>query len=167
LDERKSLTILKSAILLEKKGKAFYEKMADQATNDATKGFFKMMAGEEENHIDILSAQYKQYQSSQQFSKISYPEHTVDAVASGVLTQEITAKIAAAGFEAAAISAAMSMEERAIQLYSKRAGETWNAEEKSLYEWLASWERTHLELLSKIDRELTESIWHDNQFWPF
>ncbi len=167
MGESKSLTILKSAILLEKKGKAFYEKMADQATNDAINGFFNMMAGEEENHIDIFSAQYKQYQSSQQFSKINYPEHAVDAVASGVLTREITTKIAAAGFEAAAISAAMSMEERAIQLYSKRAGETQDTQEKSLYEWLASWETTHLELLSKIDRELTESIWHNNYFWPF
>ena len=88
-------------------------------------------------------------------------------MALGVLTQEITAKIAAAGFEAAAISAAMAMEQQAIKLYHNRAGEARDIEEKTLYEWLASWETTHLELLSKIDRELTESIWHNNYFWPF
>ncbi len=167
MDETKSLTILKSAILLEKRGKALYEKIAEQTTNDAIKSFFKLMAEEEENHIDILSEQYKKYQSINKFSKINYPQQPTDAVALGVLTQEITAKIAAAGFEAAAISAAMAMEQQAIELYHKRAGEARDMEEKTLYEWLASWETTHLELLSKIDRELTESIWHNNYFWPF
>lgn len=167
MDENKTLEILKSAILLEIKGKAFYEKTADQATNEAAKQFFTTMAGEEETHINILSEQYKQVQSSQQFGRVDHSQHATDTVVSNVLTREITNKIEAAGFEAAAVSAAMAMEERAIRLYSNRAAETPDTAEKTLYEWLASWETTHLEWLSKIDRELTESIWYDRHFWPF
>ena len=72
-----------------------------------------------------------------------------------------------AGFEVAAISAAMSMEERAIRLYAERAESAADPEEKAMYAWLASWEKEHLDYLSKIDRELTEGIWLDSQFWPF
>ncbi|MEK6195467.1 MAG: rubrerythrin, partial [Deltaproteobacteria bacterium] len=70
-------------------------------------------------------------------------------------------------FESAAISAAMGMEERAITLYSGRAEEADDPEEKALYEWLAEWETEHLEYLARIDKEVTETIWHDNSFWPF
>ena len=50
--------------------------------------------------------------------------------------------------------------------YAGRAKETADAMEKELFEWLANWEKTHLQLLSDIDRELQESVWYDNKFWP-
>jgi len=61
----------------------------------------------------------------------------------------------------------MSMEKNAIQVYSSRASETQDPDEKALYRWLAEWEAQHLSVLSKIDKEITEEIWHDNHFWPF
>ena len=59
------------------------------------------------------------------------------------------------------------MEERAIKLYAERARETQDPEEKKLYEWLSEWENGHLNILMDMDKELTEKIWNDNQFWPF
>ena len=70
-----------------------------------------------------------------------------------------------AGHNAAAISAAMSMEQIAIQLYAKRAEKAQDANEKALYDWLARWEMQHLKFLSEIDRELKEQIWNDSSFW--
>jgi rubrerythrin len=61
----------------------------------------------------------------------------------------------------------MAMEERAIKLYADRAAETRDPEEQKLYRWLSGWENGHLKILMEMDRELTEKIWHDNQFWPF
>ena len=75
--------------------------------------------------------------------------------------------ISAAGFEAAAISAAISMEERAIKLYSESTKIASEPEAKDFYEWLSQWERKHLSLLLDIDKALREKIWYDNQFWPF
>ena len=69
--------------------------------------------------------------------------------------------------DAAAISAAMAMEERAIKLYANRAEAAESAEEKRLYEWLSDWETTHLDVLAELDRTLTEQVWNDNNFWPF
>ena len=51
--------------------------------------------------------------------------------------------------------------------YSQRAEAAVDAEEQALYRWLADWEKTHLDYLAQIDRELTEEIWFDNQFWRF
>ena len=61
----------------------------------------------------------------------------------------------------------MNMEKKAITLYSERSKTASDEEEKAVYQWLVDWEKTHLQLLSEIDREVTEKIWNDNSFWPF
>jgi len=167
MSEDKTLEILKQAILLETRGKAFYETAADQARHKAVKDFFGTMATEETVHIKILSDQFKAYQKNKRFLPNPGGDEKTGDVASTVLSSELKDKIKAAGFEAAAISAAMAMEERAIKLYAGRAGAADNPEEKALYQWLAEWETTHLELLSDLDRALTEQVWNDNSFWPF
>ncbi len=52
-DMPEALEILKQAILLETRGKAFYQTAADQAQNKAVKDFFGTMAGEETIHIKM------------------------------------------------------------------------------------------------------------------
>jgi len=163
----KTTKILKSAILMEKKGRAFYDKVAQHASAEAVKRFFQTMAAEEENHIRILSEQLKAYQDNKQFNAGQFDEHQESGIAGEVLSKEIKSEISAADYEAAAISAAMSMEESAIKLYSGRAAATIDPNEKALYNWLAKWETQHLNFLADIDRELTEDIWYDQSFWRF
>ena len=165
MSDSAALTILKIAILLETRGKAFYKKAAEDSDDTAIKEFFQMMAAEEVSHVKILSEQYKSYQANGTFIPRSADEAATTA-ADHIITDQLKANIAAAGFESAAISAAMGMEERAIKLYSQRAAEATDPDEKALYQWLADWESQHLEMLAKIDREVTETIWHDNNFWP-
>jgi rubrerythrin len=166
MDDDKTTDILKSAILMEKRGRAFYAKVAQQASADAVKRFFETMAAEEENHIRILAEQFKAYQDNKQFNAGQFDVHPEPGIASQVLSKEIKSEISAADYEAAAISAAMSMEESAIKLYSDRAAAATDPNEKALYNWLAKWEMQHLNFLADIDRELTEDIWFDQSFWP-
>jgi rubrerythrin len=126
-----------------------------------------MMADEEVKHVKILAYQFKAYQESNQFLPGDCNEKGGEVLASKVITADFKKEISAADYEAAAISAAMSMEENAIKLYSERAEETNDPNEKTLYKWLAEWEAQHLQFLSEIDKELREEIWHDNSFWPF
>jgi rubrerythrin len=167
MSEDRTVEILKNAILLEKRGKAFYHKVAEQASGKAVKAFFEMMADEEVKHVKILGDQYKAYQEIQQFKPGDYSEKQGERMASKVITAEFKNEISAADYEAAAISAAMSMEKNAIKLYADRAVEADDPNEKALYKWLAEWETQHLHFLSEIDKELREQIWHDNSFWPF
>jgi rubrerythrin len=165
--ENKALAVLKNAILLETRGSIFYRQVAEQAVDESVRRFFSMMADEEEKHRQTLSEQFRAYQENGTFSPANYQEPSRPDVASGILTGQLKEKIAAAGFEAAAISAAMSMEQNAIRLYSERAEAADDPHEKALYQWLAQWEGGHLNFLAAIDKELRDKIWFDNSFWPF
>ena len=167
MDDNRTLDILKEAILLETRGKAFYMSVAERAEHRAVKTFFEDMAGEEEKHAAVLSDQYRSFQHHHQFKPMDLENSESSGTPDRVLSDEIKHKISAADFEAAAISAAMAMEERAVKLYSERVDSASDPDEKAVYEWLAQWERGHLRLLEKLERELTEKVWHDNQFWPF
>ena len=162
-----TIEILKSAILLEKRGQAFYSKIAQQTTGNAVKAFFELMANEEVKHVEILTEQFKAYQQNKKFIPGDYQVDHSGSISSKVLTTELKKEISAADYEAAAISAAMAMEKNAIQLYSDRSSDTVDPNEKALYQWLADWEVQHLNFLAEIDKELTEQVWHDNNFWPF
>lgn len=162
-----ALKILKEAILLEQRGQAFYQKVADQSEQADVKAFFKAMAEEEKRHIAILSDQFKAYQAESRFVPTNQNTASDHSVAMQVLGEKMQKRISAAAFEAAAVSAAMAMEERAVKLYSQRAAASTDDAEKALYEWLAEWEKGHFRLLSQIDQDLKEAIWFDRNFWPF
>ena len=167
MPENTPLEILKEAILLERRGRAFYRTVAGQSAHPDVRDFFDAMAEEESRHIRILSEQFKAVRKSGRFSPEPLDDEPDTAAADTVLSSAVREKISAADFEAAAISAAMGMEEKAIRLYAGRADAATDPEEARLYRWLADWEGGHLQALSEMDRALTEAIWHDNAFWPF
>lgn len=167
MEENTTLDILKQAILLERRGRAFYRNVAEKTENKAVQEVFEMLATEEQKHIQTLSEQFKAYRKDKKFISGYLHEKDSGSVASEVLTREIKEKISAAGFEAAAISAGIAMEERAVKLYSESAKNASDPEAKALYEWLATWESDHLNMLMDIDKALLEKVWFDNKFWPF
>ena len=163
----KATDILKAAILLERRGKAFYSQVAKQTQNAAVRKIFEMMAEEEDDHARFLSEQFAHYQKSNTFVKPEFHQSTDDTNAALILSDEIKKEISAASFEAAAISAAIDLENRSIELYTQRANEATDPNEKELYKMLADWEKTHHHLLHKMNEDLKEQIWYDNSFWPF
>lgn len=165
--ENKALEILKNAILLEKRGRAYYSQVAEHTDNAAVQQFFETMADEEKHHEQILAEQFRHYQQSGKFKALDYESFASSGFDSAVLTDQLKAQITAADFEAAAIAAAMALEKNAIELYDQRIDGAEDPEEKALYRWLRDWEKTHLAILAKTERELTEGIWFDNSFWPF
>jgi rubrerythrin len=168
MDTKSTTDILKEAILLEHRGRAFYSDVAARTESEAVKRIFTMIAEEEGEHIRFLSEQYKNYQKHNTFLDVtSQTGNAPDEVALKVLTDEMKSQISAAGFEAAAISAAMDFEAKAVDLYSSRAESAADQNEKALYSMLAEWERGHHKWLMRIDKELREQVWYDNNFWPF
>lgn len=166
--ENQALNIIKKAILMEARGKALYMEVAEKTQSPDVKKIFELMAAEEQTHIEYLSEQYKSFSKDKTFIKQDFQQtDTDDTIAKLVLNPAIKEQISGAGFESAAITAAIDMETKAIEVYSKWAKESTDPNEKALFEWLADWEKTHYEMLIKLDKELTEKIWFDNQFWPF
>jgi len=167
METPKALEILKMAILMEKRGHAFYTGVAEKSSDEEIRHIFLTMADEETKHVKFLSEQYLSFEKEHGFRKVELPDLALEGYATLILSEEIKQKISAAGFEAAAISAAIDFEKRAIEVYSKQAEVTADLNEKKLYQWLADWEKGHLKVLSDMDNELKEKIWNDNQFWPF
>jgi len=160
--------ILKQAIIMEARGKSLYQKVAEQTENEDVKKIFNIMAEEEQTHIEFLSKQLVSYKNKEKFDKydIESKQHDEETVNS-ILTKEITEKISGAGFEAAAISAAIDMENKSIEVYSEQAKKATDPNAKELFEWLANWEKGHHKLLTELNKQLTEKVWYDNSFWPF
>lgn len=167
MGESGTLHILKHAILLEKRGKAFYENAAKQTASAEVRDFFNLMAFEEDKHLSILHEQFKAFQDKGSFAAGQFSAEETSRVATEVMNFNIKEHISAAGYEAAAIEAAIAMESRSVKIYLDRSVTAADPEEKALYKWLADWEQKHLNMLEEIDRELLEKVWYDNHFWPF
>ncbi|HOB52890.1 MAG TPA: ferritin family protein [Acidobacteriota bacterium] len=166
MDTSRAIDILKGAILAEMKGKAFYQHSASQSADETLKKVFETMALEENSHIDFLGRQVRSIKEKGQFEAArldAKPEDFSDAVVNRVVQR----RIAAAGFEAAAITAAMALEDGAVKFYSEQAQQAQSPAERELYQFLANWEKSHLNLLTDLDRQLKESVWNDQQFWPY
>lgn len=164
---KSAVDILKEAILLERRGKAFYAMAAKQTESEAARKIFEMMAAEEDEHINFLSRQFAYYEKNKSFMKIDEAADTDESTVMAILSEEIKTQVSAAGYEAAAISAAMDFETRAVRIYSERAVSATDKNEKGMYQMLADWEKGHHFWLHKINEDLKEQIWYDNNFWPF
>ena len=160
------LEILKNAILMERQGKAFYEHVASTTQSDAVRNIFAFMAKEEQLHIEQLSEQYAHFLRDNAFLVKEFPMGDTGFVAK-ILTKGICNQINAASFEAAAISAAIDFESKAIEVYSQFAFNATDAAQKAVFTWLAEWEKGHHKILNQLNDELKEAVWYDNKFWPF
>lgn len=167
MDTSKTLDILKMAILMEKRGHSFYTTVAANATDPGISHVFLVMADEESKHVKFLSEQYLAFEKEKSFKKVDLPNLAGEGFSTLIMTEEMKKNISSAGFEAAAISAAIDFEKKAIEVYSKQAESSADPNEKALFKWLSDWEKGHLRILNELDNELKEKIWNDNQFWPF
>jgi rubrerythrin len=165
MDESKTLDIIKGAILLEHRGKALYESVAQKTAVEPVRELFEVLAAEETKHIEILNRQFVQVNKGRAFDISGMPD-VKGAALDQVLSQKIVEEISAAGYEAAVIAAALEFEKNAVNYYSQHEAAADSPEEKKLYHWLVKWETEHMTMLAKIDRDIKEKVWYNNKFWP-
>ncbi|HOW51630.1 MAG TPA: ferritin family protein [bacterium] len=166
MTDAKTIDILKQAILGERRGAALYDQVAKQTKNPKMAEFFKGMAEEEKGHEALLAAQLKSAMNGKPFTAAQMNDFG-KKVTTAFISRETIAGINAAGFEAAAIASAINLEKNAVEFYGKRADAATDDNEKKLYRWLSDWEKGHLDMLNKMDQDLTESVWDSNQFFPY
>ncbi|MGM0627026.1 MAG: ferritin-like domain-containing protein [Candidatus Fermentibacterota bacterium] len=161
----RAIDAIKGAILLERRGQAFYRRVAETSKSDAVSEVFSTMADEEKRHEEVLEQHYSSLVRDGRLAAIGelgeVKEHAAE-----MLTQNIRQQVEAAGYEAAAISAAMALEKEAETYYSQKRDQAESDVERDLYDWLSRWEHGHLEMLGDMDRALQKEIWFENRFWP-
>ena len=89
----KAVEILKTAILLERKGKAFYTQVARQSESKSARKIFEMMAEEEDAHIGFLVRQFKNYADHHEFLVSETPHEEEDGHIE-ILTEQIKKEMA-------------------------------------------------------------------------
>jgi len=166
MKNERTIEILKTAILMERKGQAFYRQVAEQTKSPEVKSLFETMAKEEILHERFLADQFKEYTQNNKLITQDLPLDD-NQIVGKIITSKIIKDISAASYEAVAISAAMDMESNAIKVYANFAKESTDPQEKELFNWLSEWEKGHHKILLELDNDLKENIWNDNQFWPF
>jgi rubrerythrin len=164
--DTKEIEVLKKALLLERQGRTFYQRVSKDSQSQAVSNLFAIMAEEEGKHIEYLSKQFANFSANGEFLD-QEPEGGDQTAVGEILSSEIRDQISAASYEAAAISAAMEMENRAVSVYSERAKASHDPRERELYDWLARWETGHLKFLAEINDQLLEEVWYESSFWPF
>lgn len=165
MSENKLLDIVKKAILLEHRGRALYKSVIPETRSEAVKEMFRLLADEEKSHIEILNKQFVAITKGGSFEDLNLMEIR-ESDTTKVLTSTIVKEISGAGFESAVIAAALEFEKKSVEFYAERADNAESPEEKKLFQWLTDWEKGHMEMLAKLDREVMEQIWYDNSFWP-
>lgn len=165
MNKTKKLDIIKGALLLEHKGKALYESVMETSKIPEVKELFQLLAAEEEHHIKVLKNQYSRLLKNKNVD-VSELEKAHSEVSDQVAVSETVNNIFGAGYEAAVVSAALDFEKKAVEYYSQHAETADSKSQAELFQWLADWEKTHMEMLAKIDNDIKERIWFDNRFWP-
>lgn len=164
MNER-TLNAIKEAILLEKRGQVLYRSVAEKTESATVRDIFIKMAEEEEKHEQTLAVHYSSLVSSGKLAAIGKLGQ-VDDHTGEMITDKVRKEIRAAGYEAAAIAAAIALEKEAERFYLEKRDNAESTVERELFHWLATWEHGHLELLASMDRALMEDIWFQNSFWP-
>ncbi len=165
MSKQGKLDILKGALYLEHKGKALYDSVIETTEVPEVKELFQILSKEEDHHREILKKQYSRVMKGEDFD-VSELEKFHSEVGDQVLSSETVNNIFGAGYEAAVVSAALEFEKNAVEYYSQHAKTADSKSQAELYRWLADWEKTHMEMLAKIDNDIKERIWFDNRFWP-
>ncbi len=165
MSEDKHLDILKGAILLEHRGKALYKSVAKSTEVEGVKELFKLLVREEDKHIKVLNKQFSRLSKGKSFDISDFGKDHA-STQEAVMTEEIIKRVSGAGYEAAVISAALEFEKNAVKYYSEHAASAESESEKKLFSRLSDWEKNHMLMLARLDKELKEKIWFDNKFWP-
>ena len=74
METKTTLDILKMAILMERRGFAFYAKVAENTTDPDIKHVFLVMADEETKHVKFLSEQFVNYEREHKFAHANLPD---------------------------------------------------------------------------------------------
>lgn len=165
MNEDRILDILKNALLLENRGRAFYKKAKEESKVEEVKKIFELMESEEEKHVNFLKKQFDNFLKDNKFIQIQNFSIDFKPLEEKIF-DSLKEKINITDYESMAIYMAITFEKEAVNFYDSKFNESQDENEKNVFLFLRDWEKTHVDFLSKIDEKLKEKIWFDNNFWP-
>jgi rubrerythrin len=168
-DDQKKLEmikIIKDAVMVEVKGQQLYTHAASEAEDPAAKAMFEMLAKDEDDHVRILTNQYKSLMADGKLNLAEVHPAEVDHGSQDVISDDFKRSIKRGKFEMAVISIGCDLENKAISDYKEHAEKTEDPDLKKLFTWLTEWEDGHLEQLLELEKIYQDAYWADQGFSP-
>jgi rubrerythrin len=162
------LDILRKAYQIEVDGHTFYAMTAERATKPAVQELFTKLAEDEVQHQAFLRSVAGNYDAKgvNAFQlKLRAPE--LRAISGAIFTAKFREQAAGAEFELGVLSIGMTLENNAIAYFSLAAGNAIEAEVKNFYQFLADWEKQHLEALRTLYNSVRQDFFAAGSFAPF
>ncbi|NWF99395.1 MAG: ferritin family protein [Thermoanaerobaculaceae bacterium] len=162
------LDILRQAYQIEVDGYTFYSMTAERADKPAVQELFAKLASDELQHQAFLKEIGRDFEAK---GAVAFAIHrrTPDAKALSqqVFSERFREQAQGATFELAVLSVGMTLETRAITYFAEAAKGASEKEVREFYEFLADWERQHLDALQKLHGMVRGDFWADGRFSPF
>ena len=162
------LDILKKAYQIEVDGYTFYSMTADRAEKPAVRDLFAKLAGDEVQHQAFLREVVHTY-DQRGAAAFQTPQRAPEfrAFSDSVFTDRFRAQAKGASFELGVLSIGMTLETNAITFFTSAAAKAGEAEVRAFYQFLADWEKQHLDALQKLHTIIRQDFWEESGFAPF
>jgi rubrerythrin len=160
--------VLKKAYQIEVDGYTFYSMAAEKSDKPAVQDLFDERASDEVQHKAFITNVMGSFEDKGvEAFNIRRRDPDLKAFTDTIYTADFKAKADEAEFEMGVLSVGMTLESRAIQYFSGAAQHAGEAEVRDFYQFLADWEKGHLEALRKLYGGIREDYWAEGGFSPF
>jgi len=160
--------VLKKAYQIEVDGYTFYSMVADRAEKPAVRELFDKLARDEIQHKAFITNVMGSFEDKGiEAFNIQRRDPDLRAFVGTIYTSAFKAKAENADFEMGVLSVGMTLEQRAIEYFTGAAKHAVEAEVRDFYQFLADWEKGHLEALQKLYGGVREDFWAEGGFAPF
>ena len=160
-----ALQALRQAMRLEEDGYRFYTQAAERTADPRGKEMFLSLADDEKLHLRIVQGQYEALSSGKGW--LSFSEDLelkpveVDKPLFPPGKEAVERAVSPEASDTDALLFAMQKENESYELYRKAAAETADPSGKDMYQRLASYERTHFEILMlNYEHLINTGSWH-------
>jgi len=162
------LSILRQAYQVEVDGHTFYSMIADKTKQPAVGEIFAKLAADETQHMAYLRGVSEHFRTTGTAAFVmdrKAPDLRI--FADRILSNSFRSQAHGAAFEMSALSIGMQLEANAIATFSGAAKNASETEIKDFFEFLANWEKGHMDALHRLYEGVRVDFWEKDGFSPF
>jgi rubrerythrin len=160
--------VLKKAYQIEVDGYTFYSMTAERAQKPAVQELFDKLAQDEVQHKAFIKAVMGRYEEKGAAAfQLERRNPGLRAFTDAIFTEKFREQAKGADFELGVLSIGMTLESNAIAYFSGAAKQAEAGEVRDFYQFLADWEKQHLDALQNLYNGIRTDFWHEGGFAPF
>ena len=160
--------VLKKAYQIEVDGYTFYSMTAERAQKPAVQELFDKLAQDEVQHKAFIKSVMGRYEEKGAAAfQLERRNPDLRAFTDTIFTERFREQAKGADFELGVLSIGMTLESNAIAYFSGAAKQAGAGEVRDFYQFLADWEKQHLDALQNLYNAIRSDFWHESGFAPF